>query len=101
MANGIETMIKNGDIYLVKFAEAHMYIGRTYLSEHGVRITHPRCLRYWGTQRGLGELYKGPTGSTTLDLSSDLFVPLLRVNCIMSLDQKGWAKHIAKHENGE
>lgn len=32
-----------------------------------VTMNHVRCIRTWGTTKGLNELIKGPTSSTVLD----------------------------------
>lgn len=92
--------LRDGEIVIVKFREAHCYIGRVYFHEHYVRLTYPKCFQRWGTTNGLGELYNGPLPSTVLDLSPELEIPLLAVNCIMRVNQAAWADKIAKSEQG-
>ena len=42
----------------------------------GVRIENARCVRYWGTTRGLGELADGgPTKNTKLDPMGTVVLP--------------------------
>lgn len=91
---------ENGRIYIVKFIEWHAYVGRVYLEGPFLRITHPRCFRDWGTTKGLGELYKGPTGSTALDPATEQNIPMTSVVCLMEVDQAGWAKKLPKNECG-
>jgi len=92
--------MQDGEICIVKFREAHCYIGRVYMHENYIRMTYPKCIRRWGTTNGLGELYNGPLSSTVLDLSPELEIPMLAVNCIMRVNQEKWANHIAKSEQG-
>lgn len=92
--------IEDGEIAIVKFREAHCYIGRVYIRDKFVRMTYPKCIRRWGTTHGLGELYNGPLSSTVLDLSPELEIPMLAVNCLMRVNQSAWAGKIAKSEQG-
>lgn len=55
-------------------------------------ITDSRNIRVWGTTEGLGELRKGPTSSTKLDVTGDLEVPRHSLLFTMDVDQKAWAK---------
>lgn len=93
-------MIKNGDIYLVRFMEAHCFVGRCHWEAEGVTITHPKGLRDWGTQKGMGELYNGPLAGTALDLVNKCFIPRHALICFMALNQAKWEKHISPVEEG-
>lgn len=95
-----DTQFQDGKIYIVKFIEWHAYIGRVYHEGSFLRMTHPKCIRDWGTTQGLGELFGGPTSSTVLDLSGALNIPMTSTITLMEVDQTKWADKIAKSEEG-
>src|SRR5690606_41406812 len=47
--------MQDGEICIVKFREAHCYIGRVYMHENYIRMTYPKCIRRWGTTNGRSE----------------------------------------------
>lgn len=47
------------------------------VTDHGTHllVTEARCIRKWGTTRGIGELVSGPTSETVLDPCGTLEIP--------------------------
>jgi hypothetical protein len=91
---------KTGQIYIVKFVEWHAYVGRVTIADGFIRVQFPKCIRDWGTSKGLGELYKGPLSSTVLDLSGELYIPMTSVITLMCVDQAAWEGKLAKSAQG-
>jgi len=53
-----------------------VFVGRAQVEGDCVRIENARCVRYWGTTRGLGELADGgPTKTTKLDPMGTIVLP--------------------------
>jgi hypothetical protein len=55
-----------------------------------VHIQGARCIRRWGTGRGLGQLVGGPTAETRLDAPADLKVRLGAVIAIQPVEASKW-----------
>lgn len=49
-------------------------------------------IRKWGTERGLGQLVKGPTPNTILDPVGALLVPFARVVFSIPASESHWRK---------
>lgn len=61
--------------------------------EH-IRLSGARCIRTWGTTRGLGELVDGPTDSTKLDPAGDVLIHELAVVASIAVDSDAWKAHL-------
>ncbi len=60
-------------------------VGKTDQVGDDVVITDARCIRYWGTTRGLGELAEsGPTKTTKLDPMGRVIAPRRAVIAIVA-----------------
>ena len=57
-----------------------VYVGDVTIRDGYVLITRCRCIRKWGTTKGLGELRAGPTANTVLDEAGCILIPQRRVN---------------------
>lgn len=57
-----------------------VYVGQCVMAEGFLMISNARCIRRWGTSKGLGELRSGPTKETQLDAACELVAPLSKVN---------------------
>ena len=96
-------MIEDGKIYIVKFAEAHCFVGKVTRLPEGLKFSQSLCLKEWGADKGLGQLYNGPLPGTKLDLGGELTLPMHSVIALLNVDQKPWQKILNKHypEGGE
>ena len=52
-----------------------VYVGRVEWNDDVLTITNAKCIRKWGTTKGLGELVNGPTKATALDPVGTIHVP--------------------------
>lgn len=59
-------------------------------------VTDARCIRRWGTTKGLGELFHGPTASTVLDARvPERVIPVRAVLDTFVVDQEAWEPHLS------
>lgn len=52
-----------------------VYIGYVKWNDDVLTITNAKCIRRWGTTKGLGELVNGPQPETILDTVGTIHVP--------------------------
>lgn len=60
-----------------------VYVGQCVMAEGFLLISNARCIRRWGTTKGLGELRDGPTKETQIDEPCELAAPIGKVNHII------------------
>lgn len=79
-------MIANmGPQQIVIMDRGWVLVGKTSESGENIEITDARCIRYWGTSRGLGELAEdGPTKTTKLDPMGRVIVPKRAVIAVIA-----------------
>lgn len=69
--NGVEYQPVNRDgeqVCIVVLDRGFVVVGRVTIADSYVTIRDCKCIRKWGTSRGLGEIASnGPTENTTLD----------------------------------
>lgn len=56
-----------------------VYVADCTLADGFILMTNARCIRRWGTTKGLGELRSGPTKETVLDDAGEVCAPINRV----------------------
>ena len=62
-----------------------VYVGKTRTDGDRLVVENARCIRRWGTTKGLGQLAaSGPTPDTTLDPMGLLVVPMRAVISILA-----------------
>ena len=62
-----------------------VHVGKTHRQDDTLVIEDARCIRYWGTTRGLGQLAEGgPTATTKLDPIGRLVVPWHAVKMLIA-----------------
>ena len=70
-----------------------VYVGQIAHDGDWCIITNARNIRYWGTERGLGQLaLEGPTDKTKLDAVGTVRVPAHAVIHIVDTGQALWSK---------
>ena len=70
-----------------------VYVGQIAHDGDWCLITNARNIRYWGTERGLGQLaLEGPTDKTKLDAVGTVRVPAHAVIHIVDTEQALWSK---------
>jgi hypothetical protein len=95
--NGVEyqPVQKSSDVRIVVLQRGWVFIGRyVKAAEDEHRLDNAKCIRVWGTTKGLAELVNGPTSSTKLDESGVVrFHPLTVVTSIDAKEDK-WEKYL-------
>ena len=77
---------------IVVLDRGFVYVGETCIDGDWVHIEDARCIRVWGTTKGLGELRDGPTSSTKLDDTGTVRAPLRALIALIEVDGKKWAR---------
>lgn len=79
------------DIRILIGQRGWVWVG--YYIKTGSRVTlgKAKCIRKWGTTKGLGELVNGPLSSTTLDDAGSVEMHELAVIATLQCDAKKWA----------
>ncbi len=81
---------KGDDIRIVIGQRGWVWVGRYAATENEVVIHNARCIRYWGTTKGLAELVNGPLGKTKLDPPSTIRMHPLAVLATMGVNAAKW-----------
>lgn len=72
-----------------------VYIGRVIVLDSWVNVYEASNIRYWGTERGLGQLaIEGPTSKTQVDVIGSVQIPIRAVISIVSVSESArreWA----------
>lgn len=56
-----------------------VYVATCVLADGFLLMSNARCIRKWGTSKGLGQLRSGPTKETVLDEAGEIVAPIGRV----------------------
>jgi len=76
---------------IVVATEGFVYVGDVSHYGEWCVMTHARNIRYWGTERGLGQLaLEGPTSKTKLDDVGTVRIPAHAVAHIIDTDESKW-----------
>jgi hypothetical protein len=74
--------------------QGHVWIGDITVGPVWVEVKRSRCVRRWGTNKGLNQLaMEGPLPETTLDEPADMFVRQASVIALIPCKESAWAKH--------
>jgi hypothetical protein len=74
-----------GPQQIVVLDRGWVYVGKTEEQGDKLVIEDARCIRYWGTTRGLGQLAaEGPTRDTKLDPVGRLIAPMRAVISVIA-----------------
>lgn len=69
-----------------------VFVGEVARSGEDVTITGAKCIRHWGTTKGLGELAKnGPQKNTVLDDMGIVRLHALAVVASVDCEESKWA----------
>lgn len=81
---------ENHGVKLVVLDKGFVYIGQVTTDSIWCSITDARNIRYWGTTEGLGELCKGPTSKTRIDLAGNIKAPMSSLILLMAVEEGKW-----------
>ncbi|WP_337186609.1 hypothetical protein [Phenylobacterium sp.] len=69
-----------------------VFVGKVTSDADYTHIEGARCVRRWGTSKGLGELAKlGPRPNTVLDEAADTKIAARAVIAIVPCEQAAWS----------
>jgi hypothetical protein len=81
------------DYAIVVADRGFVYVGKVVESGSFLIITEGSNIRYWGTERGLGQLVlEGPTKDSKLDLCGTVKIPMKAVISIHPTHRALWKK---------
>lgn len=87
-------MKKKLPVKIVILQRGWVYVGRFLQKGERCQLTDAKCIRQWGTTKGLGQLVPGPTDETILDPAGTVTFHELTSVAILDVEEKGWAKHL-------
>jgi len=100
--NGVEYVRKDSlissaslssDVRIVILQRGWVYVGRySVTNENEHRLDNAKCIRIWGTTKGLGELISGPTSSTKLDEAGTVRFNPLTVVASLDCEAAKWQR---------
>lgn len=83
-------------IRIVVAQRGFVYIGKVSREEHEIVVRDAKCIRRWGTTKGLGELWSGPRETTVLDEAGTVRLHPLAIIAQIDVDPKSWSKHLGR-----
>lgn len=76
---------------IVVLDRGFVYVGSVCIDGDWCVISDARNIRYWGTERGLGQLaLEGPTSKTKLDVVGTVRAPMRAVISVIDSEEKKW-----------
>jgi hypothetical protein len=75
---------------IVVLDRGFVYIGKVTIENDWCVIESAKNIRVWGTTNGLGELVKGPTKTTKLDVVGTLRAPMRAVISVIDVEADKW-----------
>ena len=84
-----ETGIRFLGIQIVIVDRGFVFAGKAAIENDFCTIENAKCIRQWGTKKGLGELVNGPLPETKADESGTVLVPMNSVIAFIKCNQ-GW-----------
>ena len=75
---------------IVVLDRGFVYVGRVKWQYNIWTITDAKCIRKWGTTKGLGELVNGPTPETILDTVGTVHVPEHSLIHLIDVVESAW-----------
>ncbi|WP_181242663.1 DUF6948 domain-containing protein [Caulobacter vibrioides] len=77
---------------LVVADRGFVWVGETVTTQDWVEIKNARCVRRWGTTKGLNQLaVEGPLSGTQLDAPADIKVNRKALIAIIPCEAEKWA----------
>ena len=80
----------DGPYQIAVLDRGFVYIGRVKWNGDVLTITDAKCIRRWGTTRGLGELVNGPLPETILDTVGTIHVPVRSMIHLIDVVESAW-----------
>jgi len=79
---------------IVVLDRGFVYVGEVKTDGQWCTISGARCVRRWGTKKGLGELAaSGPLENTVLDPAGTVQAPMRAVIALLKCEAEKWTEH--------
>jgi hypothetical protein len=82
------------EVRIVVLQRGWIVVGRWAQDGDEVVVRDASVVRFWGTTRGLGELFDGPTKTTKLDPAGTVRANAAAVVLTIDVDAEAWAEHL-------
>lgn len=79
------------NIKIVILQRGWVYVGRFFEGKDEMRLEGAKCIRRWGTTKGLGEIVSGPTTSTVLDPAGTVRFHPMTVVAMLDTEGDKWS----------
>ena len=90
-ADEIERLRQKDSPYQIAVLDrGFVYIGRVKWNDDVLTITDAKCIRRWGTTKGLGELVNGALPETILDMVGTIHVPVRSLIHLIDVVESAW-----------
>ena len=80
----------SGEVMIAVLDRGFVYVGRVEHTDSGITLRNAKCIRRWGTTKGLGELVNGPLKDTLLDTVGTVHVPGRAVISLIEVVAASW-----------
>jgi hypothetical protein len=96
MVDGVEyrQVAAPSEVRIVVLQRGWIVVGRWAQDGDEVVVRDASVVRFWGTTRGLGELFDGPTKTTKLDPAGTVRANAAAVVLTIDVDAEAWAEHL-------
>ena len=70
-----------------------VFVGRFKKTGSDCLLENASCIRLWGTTKGIGELVKGPTSITKLDVCGNVRFNEMTIVALVDCEESKWDKY--------
>ena len=82
-------------LQIVVLDKGFVYIGNVTIADGWLHIANAWNIRYWGTEKGLGELVNGPTAKTKLDHVGNVVAPSHALIHLIAVEADKWQRKLS------
>ena len=94
MAKTLLSKTPAGKLVIAVLDRGWVFLGRATEDEFTLTLEDAKCVRVWGTTRGIGQLaLEGPQPETILDRAGTVSVPKGSVVCVIDAQESVWTGH--------
>lgn len=91
---GKDNRVTEGPVKIVILQRGWVFVGRYSKVGSDCKLEDAKCIRQWGTTKGLGELINGPTSSTKLDESGTVRFHEMTVIAMIDCEESKWSNKL-------
>ena len=82
------------EVRIVVGQRGFVHVGYYHAAPHEIALSHARCVRRWGTDKGLNQLRNGPLEATVLDAPSVVRMHPLAIVHTVDCNPEKWAPYL-------